>query len=112
GRPPKYSSSAPCSPKTTSPVPNGLGEPGNKRFKYRRFITEDSPPDEDDDHENACTVCKSNGELLMCDTCNLVYHLKCLDPPLTGIPSGMWICPKCKVRSIDKAVMKLRANTD
>lgn len=33
----------------------------------------------------------------MCDTCNLVYHLACLDPPLTVIPKGIWSCPRCKV---------------
>lgn len=32
----------------------------------------------------------------MCDTCSLVYHLSCLDPPLTAIPQGLWSCPKCK----------------
>ena len=38
------------------------------------------------------------GELLCCDwehSCNLVYHLGCLDPPLTAIPEGEWPCPAC-----------------
>ena len=45
-----------------------------------------------------CAICKESGELLLCDTCNLVYHMSCLDPPLTAVPPGMWLCPKCKVR--------------
>ena len=47
-----------------------------------------------------CTICKESGELLLCDTCNLVYHMSCLDPPLTAVPPGMWLCPKCKVRYV------------
>ncbi|KAI0228293.1 PHD finger protein 21A [Lamellibrachia satsuma] len=49
-----------------------------------------------DIHEDYCALCHRSGELLMCDTCNLVYHLQCLDPPLTAIPNGTWSCPKCK----------------
>ena len=33
----------------------------------------------------------------MCDTCDRVYHLSCLDPPLTKVPPGTWFCPKCVV---------------
>ena len=48
-------------------------------------------------HEDYCAVCQRTGELLMCDTCNLVYHLQCLEPPLNGVPQGLWSCPKCVV---------------
>ncbi len=50
-----------------------------------------------DIHEDYCAVCGRSGELLMCDTCSLVYHLGCLDPPLNNIPHGLWSCPKCFV---------------
>jgi len=100
GRPPKFNS-APNSPKPTSPVPNGIGYGENgkpKKFKYKRVITADSPVDEDDNHDEVCAICKESGELLLCDTCNLVYHMSCLDPPLTAVPPGLWLCPKCKAR--------------
>ncbi|KAJ7370947.1 histone binding [Desmophyllum pertusum] len=94
--------SAPNSPKPSSPVPNGIGgyvENGkHKKFKYKRVITADSPVDEDDNHDEVCTICRESGELLLCDTCNLVYHMSCLDPPLTAVPPGMWLCPRCKER--------------
>ena len=51
----------------------------------------------DDNHDEVCEICRESGELLLCDTCNLVYHMSCLDPPLTAVPPGMWLCPKCKV---------------
>lgn len=98
GRPPKFNS-APNSPKPTSPVPNGFAENGkHKKFKYKRFVTMDSPVDEDDNHDEVCAICKESGELLLCDTCNLVYHMSCLDPPLSSVPPGMWLCPKCRER--------------
>ena len=48
--------------------------------------------------EDCCSVCRRSGELLMCDVCSLVYHLQCLDPPLSSVPVGLWSCPKCQVR--------------
>ena len=54
----------------------------------------------DEEHEDHCAVCQQSGEVLMCDTCILVYHAKCLTPPLTSIPPGMWMCPKCQVENI------------
>ncbi|CAB4031235.1 chromodomain-helicase-DNA-binding 4-like isoform X3, partial [Paramuricea clavata] len=57
--------------------------------------------DEDDDeandqHQDYCEVCEESGELLLCDTCTLSFHLQCLDPPLDEAPEGEWSCPKCE----------------
>lgn len=107
GRPPKFSSgSAPNSPSPSSPVPNGFAENGkHKKFKFKRVITGDSPADEDDNHDEVCEICRESGELLLCDTCNLVYHMSCLDPPLTAVPPGMWLCPKCKEKVAEEEPM-------
>lgn len=35
-------------------------------------------------------------KLLLCDQCDSEYHMFCLDPPLTQVPSGKWLCPSCK----------------
>jgi hypothetical protein len=51
--------------------------------------------DEDDQHQDYCEVCEESGELLLCDTCTLSFHLQCLDPPLDEAPQGEWSCPKC-----------------
>ncbi len=50
-------------------------------------------------HENHCQVCGKAGQLLCCDSCPLVYHLHCLDPPLLHIPRGAWSCPKCALKA-------------
>ncbi len=43
-----------------------------------------------------CSVCLTNGELLCCDTCTLVYNLGCIRPGLAASPSGDWSCAFCQ----------------
>nr|XP_057936519.1 PHD finger protein 12 [Doryrhamphus excisus] len=31
--------------------------------------------------------------LIQCDYCPLLFHTDCLDPPLTALPAGKWMCP-------------------
>ncbi|XP_013878339.1 PHD finger protein 12 [Austrofundulus limnaeus] len=31
--------------------------------------------------------------LIQCDYCPLLFHMDCLDPPLTAFPAGKWMCP-------------------
>lgn len=47
------------------------------------------------DHNYRCERCGRGGELILCDFCNVVYHLECLDPPLDEAPVGLWRCPQC-----------------
>lgn len=45
-----------------------------------------------------CKVCLSgidDGEMLVCDGCDGLFHCKCLDPPLASIPEGDWFCSSC-----------------
>lgn len=60
---------------------------------------EDDDEETDDQHQDYCEVCEESGELLLCDTCTLSYHLQCLDPPLDEAPQGEWSCPKCVSRN-------------
>lgn len=60
----------------------------------------DFPDRESDDEAELCLVCRrahSPGQTLLCDHCNLPFHLKCLDPPLEAVPTGKWYCSKCLV---------------
>jgi hypothetical protein len=34
--------------------------------------------------------------MILCDVCDGGYHFECVDPPLTCIPVGDWICLPCK----------------
>ncbi|XP_069583847.1 autoimmune regulator isoform X1 [Ranitomeya imitator] len=47
-------------------------------------------------NDDECSVCRDGGQLLCCDGCPRSFHLSCLLPPLTYIPSGTWRCGSCK----------------
>ncbi len=32
----------------------------------------------------------------VCDQCQRGWHMACLTPPLSTLPSGDWICPRCR----------------
>lgn len=53
--------------------------------------------------ECSCRVCGKKNDphlTLLCDECDVAYHLACLDPPLTELPSeDDWYCPDCKVNA-------------
>jgi len=50
-----------------------------------------------------CTVCEGCGKphdesrLILCDECDISFHIYCLDPPLTEVPQGAWKCKWCIV---------------
>lgn len=46
-------------------------------------------------HEDFCRICHTSGEVLCCDSCSAVYHLDCLTPQLTAVPTTTWNCPIC-----------------
>ncbi|CAM9117584.1 unnamed protein product, partial [Phaeothamnion confervicola] len=54
------------------------------------------------DHNDQCERCNKGGKLLCCDFCNTVWHLDCLDPPLTEEPDGDWPCPCCREEIITR----------
>lgn len=52
----------------------------------------------------ACFVCQGtckHAPLLQCDYCPLLFHQDCLDPPLTALPTGRWMCPNHVEQYID-----------
>ena len=51
-----------------------------------------------DEDEIACDVCKSAADaahMLLCDACDTAFHMGCLKPKVTRVPSGDWFCPFC-----------------
>lgn len=55
---------------------------------------------DDDEHTippgRLCFACSRSdlvGQLVHCDFCPLAFHMDCINPPLTTVPSGMWMCP-------------------
>ncbi|KAF8558422.1 hypothetical protein OG21DRAFT_1149976 [Imleria badia] len=68
----------------TSALPSGLAEcaPSNKRPRRSTSVAHSLTPE-------------SGRAIVSCDYCNLHFHLDCLDPPLTSMPSfgKKWMCP-------------------
>ncbi|XP_061653476.1 autoimmune regulator isoform X2 [Phyllopteryx taeniolatus] len=65
-------------------------------FQHKTETTAGSTQSHHNDDE--CAACTDGGELICCDGCPQAFHLTCLDPPLTSIPSGSWRCEGCSGR--------------
>ena len=51
----------------------------------------------------ACEVCNHPDEgalMVLCSTCGTGWHIYCLSPPLSSIPTGDWRCPVCVTRKV------------
>lgn len=45
-----------------------------------------------------CEICGNSDRedrMLLCDGCDLGYHMECLDPPLSHVPLDNWYCSEC-----------------
>lgn len=59
-----------------------------------------------DDSYDLCVKCKQPGSLMHCDgkDCKRCYHLSCLDPPLSNVPFGLWLCICCLRKKLEFGV--------
>ena len=51
-----------------------------------------------------CKICLTSvddGQMLLCDGCDELFHCQCLDPPLDSIPEGDWFCEICSSHDND-----------
>ncbi|KAK9864646.1 hypothetical protein WJX84_000197 [Apatococcus fuscideae] len=57
---------------------------------------------EDDTPCQVCSSAEGGDTMLLCDApgCNKGCHMACMDPPLTAIPEGDWICQGCSKPAI------------
>jgi len=62
---------------------------------------------------STCQMCNSaykTDDLLLCDGCDLLFHLCCLNPPIRRVPDGDWFCEKCQSYDSDvSSVVELEA---
>ena len=45
-----------------------------------------------------------SGDMVVCEMCNGVYHLACLDPPLEDVPEFDWQCYVCQAHQIEGVI--------
>lgn len=46
--------------------------------------------------DEVCAGCCRPGRLVLCDSCQRGYHLKCARPLLREPPEGIWLCHHCR----------------
>nr|XP_015208475.1 PREDICTED: PHD finger protein 21B isoform X2 [Lepisosteus oculatus] len=104
---------------TANPAYSGLFEPERKRLasnylNHPLFLTARANEDlcwkDDIVHDEHCAVCKERGELQRCHSCPRAYHPDCLDTPLKTPPKGVWVCPKCHKKVLNKDSMSWPQN--
>jgi hypothetical protein len=47
----------------------------------------------------ACTICHDTAghdNMVICESCQRCFHLRCLTPPACSVPQGDWFCPGCQ----------------
>jgi hypothetical protein len=61
--------------------------------------------------ETVCEVCNSptstqQNSILLCDYCDAGWHMQCLEPALTAVPDGDWLCPRCVSEGVTAAQLQ------
>lgn len=50
---------------------------------------------EDPTYCEICGECDREDRMLLCDGCDLGYHMECLQPQLYQVPLDEWFCSEC-----------------
>ncbi|XP_035900452.1 PHD finger protein 12 [Anopheles stephensi] len=90
--------------------PEGLG----KRAKLKKMHELDSQglvPLPARTCHNCGQSCRK-APLVACDYCELVFHQDCLDPPLTAMPTTMWMCPNHVEQFVDSKMVSTVSATE
>uniref|UniRef100_A0A8C6WLM7 E3 ubiquitin-protein ligase TRIM33 n=1 Tax=Neogobius melanostomus TaxID=47308 RepID=A0A8C6WLM7_9GOBI len=92
------------SPTTTSTTSSFTNTPltnGNTDKRAEGGATAANQGSKDDDpNEDWCAVCINGGDLLCCDRCPKVFHMRCHVPTIKIFPKGDFLCTFCRSLSI------------
>lgn len=78
---------------------------GHLKTKETKKSKRNRKPAVDDLAKYYCQKCgsgKSEETILICDGCDLSFHMQCLIIPLSSVPKGEWRCHKCVVNEVIK----------
>uniref|UniRef100_A0A7N8Y3B4 E3 ubiquitin-protein ligase TRIM33 n=1 Tax=Mastacembelus armatus TaxID=205130 RepID=A0A7N8Y3B4_9TELE len=76
---------------------NGNSDKGTEPKETEAPVGTGNPSEKDDDpNEDWCAVCINGGDLLCCDRCPKVFHMKCHVPTIKIFPKGDFLCTFCR----------------
>ncbi|KAL8059569.1 hypothetical protein ABFS82_03G094200 [Erythranthe guttata] len=85
---------------------NGIFEEGTHELLTQEYSMHKTEPTQACavDQVHTCRHCREkidgrNG--LVCDSCEEMYHLSCIEPPIEGIPVRSWYCANCTGKGIE-----------
>uniref|UniRef100_A0A669BCP3 E3 ubiquitin-protein ligase TRIM33 n=1 Tax=Oreochromis niloticus TaxID=8128 RepID=A0A669BCP3_ORENI len=82
---------------TVAPLTNGNSNKGGETKRSEASTgTGNLEGKEDDPNEDWCAVCINGGDLLCCDRCPKVFHMKCHVPTIKIVPKGDFLCTFCR----------------
>lgn len=84
--------SSTTSSSTNTPLTNGNSD---KRTESGAAAASQGSKD-DDPNEDWCAVCINGGDLLCCDRCPKVFHMRCHVPTIKILPKGDFLCTFCR----------------
>jgi hypothetical protein len=50
--------------------------------------------------------------MIKCDGCSAYFHFECVNPPLTGVPQGRWLCHLHPEPTLENKSLKSLAYTE
>lgn len=91
-------------------IANETSTPKQRKTRGRKEVAPKAHEDDDDDGV-LCQMCQlgdstTKNRILLCDTCNLGHHLKCVGLRLLPKRSQKWFCPGCVLVKDVEATMK------
>uniref|UniRef100_A0A7N8X6C8 E3 ubiquitin-protein ligase TRIM33 n=1 Tax=Mastacembelus armatus TaxID=205130 RepID=A0A7N8X6C8_9TELE len=90
-------SETPCSGLNGPALINGNSDKGTEPKETEAPVGTGNPSEKDDDpNEDWCAVCINGGDLLCCDRCPKVFHMKCHVPTIKIFPKGDFLCTFCR----------------
>ncbi|XP_067383929.1 E3 ubiquitin-protein ligase TRIM33 isoform X1 [Channa argus] len=82
---------------TAPPLTNGNVDKGTEaKESGASAVSGNSGGKDDDPNEDWCAVCINGGDLLCCDHCPKVFHMKCHVPTIKIFPKGDFLCTFCR----------------
>ncbi|XP_059087825.1 MYND-type zinc finger-containing chromatin reader ZMYND8-like isoform X1 [Tigriopus californicus] len=75
------------------PLKRKISPTGAHSDSKRRRSSRNNSAGQDASNDCYCWICHKEGDVICCETCPRVFHLKCIQ--LENAPTEDWVCPEC-----------------